>query len=405
MQPGHVWAVGESKSLNRPVWHGLWHILGQLSEMAADLFGDGDGAVEADDGLDLLVSSPAVSLADEEVVPLHRQEELQGIPAAPAAVPAAPEAKFDAHRANHFLTYPQTDGVLTSGLLRDFLKEKFAGSYLWCVIGAEDHQPTDSDPVGGKHLHAYLKLSHKVRIRDARFFDVTVSGRVFHPHIEGVKKGVGNEDKVISYCTKGKRVLTDYEVAGYPRDYCRRKADALEFARDFTAPRRVEWPVEIPQMVDPQSGDRSVVFWTPTARQRVLWIWGPAGWGKTVLWNYLFAGLEDCLFVRPCSGKSEHIYEHWNHQEVILCDDIQLGEVSVEEFIYMTNFSVGVRRVYGDPRYRPVFMKAREQCVFIVFSNVPPPQAWMNEARFATRVQVLECFGDKLEDIEQFILN
>lgn len=353
------------------------------------------------------IYSQATDVSPPQSPRLVRQDAVVGSPVRPVAPRRQEEKKdeekkFDAHRCQHFLTYPQTDHVLTKELLMFEMKSKFPGSFEYCIIGEEDHQPTEDDQAGGVHLHAYLKLNKKVRIRDARFFDVSVAGRVFHPHIDAVKKGQKNEDGVICYCTKGRNVLSTYEVGGYPRDYCKRKADAMEFARDYQQPAAMKWPVMFDGVVNPITGVGEVgLRWSPDHRRRILWIWGLAGWGKTLLWNFLFHRHPASIYRRPKMGNPNYYYEAWNHQPVVIMDDCKQDGMCEEEFIDMTEWSIVERPVFGNPRYRQVMMRPREQVVFIVCANVPPPPVWMQHQRFVQRVTVVECFGDKNPRMEE----
>lgn len=385
-----------------------------------------ESAVGIGDDEVMVVSDCEQDASLPEQPPLVRQNAVVGSPERP--VHPAPEAKeeespaaeedgvdittgandetkkFDAHRTSHFLTYPQTDGILTKEILCSVLKARYHGSFEYVIIGQENHKPTATDPVGGLHLHAYLKFNKKERIRSWTAFDVVVNGRTFHPNIKAVRKGQKNEDGVICYVTKCRNVLSTYEVGGYPRDYCKRKADCLEFTRDYTRPQPMTWPVLFGAVVDPsQPGVPMAYEWSPSQKQRILWVWGPAGWGKTPLWNWLFRNHAGAIFLRPSSGNPHHFYENWNHQEVVIMDDPDPQTLVQEEFIQMTTSTIVARPVYGSPRYRQVMMRPREQVVFLVFANAPPPCVWLGQERFSQRVSVVECFGDKAANLDQMI--
>lgn len=83
---------------------------------------------------------------------------------------------------NLFLTYSQTNSLMTRKYVLNVLKQKLIGinngldAYGVCLEKHKDGNP---------HCHAVLKLKYKPQIYDMRFFDISVEGKEepFHPNI------------------------------------------------------------------------------------------------------------------------------------------------------------------------------------------------------------------------------
>lgn len=103
------------------------------------------------------------------------------------------KSEFRLNSQQIFLTYSQCD-LLPANIL-EFLNGKVVIDKY--IIAQENHKD------GNKHIHAYILLSKKINIRDARYFDI----KEFHPKVEGCRSW----KNVVKYVTKDGNYISNYD--------------------------------------------------------------------------------------------------------------------------------------------------------------------------------------------------
>ena len=183
------------------------------------------------------------------------------------------DGKFNLSAKQVFLTYPQAEG-LTKKKILDHVKGKFKVAISKYVIGEETHRD------GGIHFHCYFKWEKKIRVRDARGFDV--EGK--HPNIKTCKK---NPTGVIEYCMKDGNWEGDgCSLFPNSKGFVKKKQDFdawVTYRKNQFKP--VAWPVKL---LNGRVVERPIQSMR-AKKLRHFWIWGRANIGKTTWANKQFA--------------------------------------------------------------------------------------------------------------------
>jgi len=106
-------------------------------------------------------------------------------------------AKFDIKSLTFFLTYPQANDLTFEDIkncIVDNDDNRFRQKPWKWIIGKENHEPTEGDENIGIHYHCFFVYKEKIRIQDARYFDI----KGFHSNIQAAR----SQRKVAQYCTK-----------------------------------------------------------------------------------------------------------------------------------------------------------------------------------------------------------
>lgn len=93
---------------------------------------------------------------------------------------------------NYFLTYPQCE--LTPADYFNSLTENQRKDLQFISINQEDHEPTDEDATGGKHLHVLLQYTIRRWFKNVQCFDVDT----YHGNYQVCRE----PSKVLLYCRK-----------------------------------------------------------------------------------------------------------------------------------------------------------------------------------------------------------
>lgn len=277
------------------------------------------------------------TLLEEGVAPRPPKKQVAKKTAPKKQAPKKPEPKkqvrFDS--LTYLLTFPQWEGQETledlMEMLHEFWKEKDR-EVLEAIITIEDHAAKEGDLAHGegedpgRHIHTCFKINKKVTIRNPRYFDElfgTKHGDIqtcrnykacqiycckkenegnwltHNVNIEAVinstrtKKGVKHEE-VALYIKKKERTLEeiDNKYHGYMIQH-QAKVNAYCLLQDSFRSNKKQPYYGIDQgktMMSRNPELIQIVGWLnenlnkPRAhRQKQLWIWGPAGLGKSRL--------------------------------------------------------------------------------------------------------------------------
>lgn len=203
-------------------------------------------------------------------------------------------------RSAWFLTYPQNDGTVIELLdhLRtiDTVKEY--------VIASENHED------GNQHLHAYVKFSEGVTLKNCFLFD-------FKKH--GNYQPARSCKDVIKYCIKDGKFITNLNLDSYLKKKGKlvdietlRNKSTVEAIADgdisFMQARQYQYARGL---CEPE--------YTPDDL-RGVWIWGPPGVGK----SRLIRELDDPVYIKPQSKW----WDGYDGEKIVLLDDLDTPVLS-----------------------------------------------------------------------------
>jgi len=255
-----------------------------------------------------------------------------------------------------FLTYPKCP-ILPELMLTKLENIVKLDIYL---IAQEQHMD------GSFHLHCYLRLDHKMNIKDERKFDVTVDGTVYHPNIQSVRspksviKYVVKDGKYVtnmSQTTIDEAIKNNVKVGDLYKEAMEKAKESLEEGMKVLEHSKTYRDLAIhgeaiernmrklkKQKTTPKfSLDQFKVSfeWDKT---RTLVLWGPTNTGKTSLAKAL---LPNALFVRHIDALKEYktgMYEgivfddmsfkHWPREaQIHLLDTDNVSQINVKHSI------------------------------------------------------------------------
>lgn len=309
-------------------------------------------------------------------------------------VPALPGDEKKAFRLKNkivFLTYSQCGTVSTPGLLKDDLITEMCNKrfYSNVAIAKEKHKPTTAEEAKDPAYHFHVLIMHSVPIetRNARFFDMSKDGKVYHPNIQirGAKanKKTWVQSKTAYLLKEDPNVFTNFQILGTDfRGYRNRKADleayVLDLKRQYLADvSEIKCP---PGLYVPYGCDEDKAVEKPEGatydmpdgprRHSLIIIHGPPGCGKTKWASKFFDGYSH--FTRPTAAKDgqRFFYEAYRGESVILWDDIWPHVGLVQEIISVLNYPENeMVEMYGDSRYRKVYKKMKQQNTIVWLMN------------------------------------
>ena len=255
-----------------------------------------------------------------------------------------------------FLTYPKCP-VEPSVMLEQLEKIVKLEVYL---IAQEQHMD------GSFHLHCYLRLDHKMNIKDERKFDIKVNGELYHPNIQSVRspksviKYVCKDGKYVtnmSQTTIDEAIRNNVKVGDLYQEAMLKAKESLEEGMKVLEHSKTFRDLAIHgeaiernlgkqkrQKTEPKfTLDKFKVSfeWDKT---RTLVLWGPTNTGKTSLAKAL---LPNALFVRHIDALKEYktgMYEgivfddmsfkHWPREaQIHLLDTDNVSQINVKHSI------------------------------------------------------------------------
>lgn len=252
------------------------------------------------------------------------------------------------------------------------------------ILAKEQHKD------GGTHFHCFGSFNKKRKIKNQRFWDITLtSGQVLHPNVKKLKgkAGVGHWKR---YCCKEGAFLSTMSV-----DLSTHK-NFEQRMKDFAAWKTYcATPLESIYNNSPESKKGLHLFgadWPQdNERRRNLWIWGKSNIGKT---TQVRLALEKWSVFNRVNDKFP--YEGYNGEEFVLVDD--KPELKKEELIHMLNGALPGREtpVFGETRYRRYLLDIKKPVRFIIISNDPP--SYEHQDWFKTRFRTIEV-TDRHDDL------
>lgn len=255
-----------------------------------------------------------------------------------------------------FLTYPKCKMTPEQALEQ---LEKIVKLEVY-LIAQEQHMD------GTFHLHAYLRLDHKMNIKDERKFDLLLDGERYHPNIQGARspkaviKYVCKDGKYVtnmSQSTIDEAIRNNVKVGDLYKEAMEKAKDNIDEAMKVLEHPKTYRDLAVhgeaiernlrarkKQKTDPKfSLDLFKVNfeWDKT---KTLVLWGPTNTGKTSLAKAL---LPNALFVRHIDAlkeyKSGHYtglifddmsFKHWPREaQIHLLDTDNVSQINVKHSI------------------------------------------------------------------------
>lgn len=227
-------------------------------------------------------------------------------------------------RKNIALTYPQTDGDKHE-LLAFLCNLLTQHEVKYAIVCKEEHQD------GGKHFHCFIMLEEKLRITDMRMFDWMGN----HPHIEETR----SPREWINYVKKD----GDWEEYG-TNPLAKQRMERRERVQYFASHSMQECldsgEFTIYELsrhgVFHQMLQNNTPQWPVFMKRQVLWLYGPAGTGKTryavEMANRYYRDSWVIL-----SGNLQTFMIGYTGQRCVIIDDIRPGTMRFERLLHLTD--------------------------------------------------------------------
>lgn len=290
---------------------------------------------------------------------------------------------FEFNARSLFATWPQCP--LGATKIRELIIGKFGGALKSWIIGDERH----SD--GNLHSHCLCLFDRRVHFRDPRFLDLLDDdGNRYHPNIRPVKPGTKHLERVWHYCAKGGTILCYRNpMFATSTNFVKKSTDFqkwLEWSTRNYELRDIKWPIRLPWKQRDNSNERALVTHPlPNQKQRHLWLYGPANWGKS-LWASQQFSLQR-VYLRP--DNTDKPFDGYSDEQVILYDDVEMSKVPLTELISISQIYGYPCQVPGVVRYNCKYWKLHQIRTIIVLSNHPPTDYFANNyAAFQARFHV-----------------
>lgn len=301
-----------------------------------------------------------------------------------------------------FLTYPRCDAP-REGVI-EFFQSKFRGQIKHLCVAKESHAPSESDPVGGPHYHVYLHLTKRVNYVNPRSLDMWN----FHGDYKVAK---GSFQQVLAYLTKEDHEPYcegfDLEESLHPKKKAKLSDEVAVKLKEGVSLRDLEsefpgyYMMNMKKIKEYQAELRSFeeakkevtphyltidddTFEIGTKRehrQKQLYIWGPAGVGKTTIVNRLIdSGLR--AFHLPYNGH----WEEWS--------DGSFDFAYADEYHSQVRITEMNKFLEGSMMHLPCRFQNKiklRNVLTIVISNVPPESQYPNQPQ-----AIKDAFLDRL---------
>lgn len=295
---------------------------------------------------------------------------------------------FEFNARSLFATWPQCP--LGATAVRQLISSKFGRSLKSWIIGVERHAD------GNEHLHCLCLFDRRVHFRSALFLDLSNGDEehpvVYHPNIRPVKPGTKHLERVWHYCAKGGNILCYRNpMFATSTNFVKKHTDFQKWldwsARTYEL-RDCQWPIRLPwKRRDDSTQFAELTYPLPSQKQRHLWIWGPANWGKS-LWASQQFSLQR-VYLRPDS--SDKPFDGYADEEIIIYDDIDMSKVPLSELQSVANIYSYPCQVPGIVRYNCKYWKLQQIRTIIVLANFAPIHFYSsNYAPFEARFNVID---------------
>jgi len=255
-----------------------------------------------------------------------------------------------------FLTYPKCKLQPEEALER---LEKIVKLEVY-LIAQEQHMD------GTMHLHAYLRLDHKMNIKDERKFDLKKDGENYHPNIQSARspkaviKYVCKDGKYVtnmSQATIDEAIRNNVKVGDLYKEAMEKAKESFEEGMKVLEHSKTYRDLAVhgeaiernmrarkKQKTEPKYTLEQFKVNFEWERTRTLVLWGPTNTGKTSLAKAL---LPNALFVRHIDAlkeyKSGHYtgivfddmsFKHWPREaQIHLLDTENVSQINVKHSI------------------------------------------------------------------------
>lgn len=265
---------------------------------------------------------------------------------------------------------------------------------------------------GGHHLHVFVAFSSRRDVQSARYFDVSIDGKTYHPNIQQTR----SRESWLGYISKGddhgvepaarravgrarKKSRQDQELHSFdpkqePAGKRRGVYEDLVWTERFLEDQGmadVEWPVQL-HCTDGKIYEMHRP--NPATKKRNWWIVAPPNAGKTRWVNKTFARQKVY-----CPRMGKYPFEGYRDQDIIIYDDRK--EVTFEEFSDVANTWDIRKPVFGEVRFRTQDWKLSHSRNIIVLSNKTIEEAMKEEDHQRMKKRFIQIVNPTLLDPDE----
>lgn len=243
---------------------------------------------------------------------------------------------------------------------------------------------------GSWHLHVYCNYKRRHEVSNARYFDVSVEGDVFHPNVQGCR----NRRQWLEYLCKGNdtnaRELLEgsgsgsrnnhassqrrsipsiendgqYHIDAYQYKDRQRAYDGYTFTQQYREREKlkeINWPVKLEYEAGLNTSFYEMHEPDPRIKRRSWWIVSPPNSGKSRWINDKFA------FQKVyCPRTGPYPFEGYDGESIIIYDDREPEFAEVSNVLNTWNI---IMPVWGQVRYKTQNWPLGQTRNVIVLSN------------------------------------
>nr|WAE42211.1 MAG: replication associated protein [Cressdnaviricota sp.] len=218
---------------------------------------------------------------------------------------------------------------------------------------------------GEYHLHVFVAFGTRRNVQSARYFDVSIKDKTYHPNTQKCK----DRKKWLRYISKDGDHGVDELCGGgdvfdiMAHELGKRKGMFADhqFTQQYLLTASLK-PIEWPITLSCEGKEYRMEAPEPKLKKRNWWIVAPPNAGKTRWINKTFA--RTAIY---CPRTGKYPYEGYSDQQLIIYDD--RTKIAFEEFSDVLNTWEFVHPVFGEVRFRTQDWKLGQTRNVIVLSN------------------------------------